>query len=45
MQFLLMGVHYFRFSFEDVLPELDNALAQLPQESTETPEASEVGIV
>jgi radical SAM superfamily enzyme YgiQ (UPF0313 family) len=31
---ILMGVHYSRFSFEHVLPELEDTLAHLPEEST-----------
>jgi radical SAM superfamily enzyme YgiQ (UPF0313 family) len=30
---IFMGIHYSKFSFEHVLPELENTLAQLPEES------------
>ena len=30
---MLMGYHYYRFTIENMLPELDGALAALPAES------------
>jgi radical SAM superfamily enzyme YgiQ (UPF0313 family) len=45
MPFILMGVHYSRFSFEHVLPELDKTLAQLPKEMTEKGASSDVPVV
>jgi hypothetical protein len=37
-----MGVHYSKFSFEHVLPELDKILAELPEESTKQDQSSDV---
>ena len=42
--FILLGIHYFRFSFEHVLPEIDRTLAQLPEESPKTDESSDVPV-
>jgi hypothetical protein len=43
--FIFMGVHYSRFSFEHVLPEIDKTLAQLPEESPKKDEELDVLVV
>jgi hypothetical protein len=30
--YILMGYHYYRFTFETMVPELDRAIAALPAE-------------
>jgi hypothetical protein len=43
--FILMGVHYSKFSFEHVLPKLDKTLAELARESTRRDQSSDVPFV
>ena len=42
MPFVTMGVHFCKFSAENVLPGLDKQLAHLPEEHTAQDESSDV---
>lgn len=42
LSFVYLGAHFCRFSAEHVLPELDKALAQLPEEKEARAEAPSV---